>query len=75
MHFDFFLSLILSLFTELLSGIKKESELGTLPVNIASAMEELYQNYRNAVIYILDLFYILDISLNPFDKFYDTSLY
>lgn len=34
---------------ELLSGIKKESELGTLPVNIAFAMEELYQNYRNAV--------------------------
>ncbi|KAJ8435056.1 hypothetical protein Cgig2_015561 [Carnegiea gigantea] len=34
---------------ELLAGIKRESELGTLPVNIASAMEELYQNYRNAV--------------------------
>lgn len=34
---------------ELLAGIKRASELGTLPVNIASAMEELYQNYRNAV--------------------------
>nr|ATJ44624.1 glycerol-3-phosphate acyltransferase [Theobroma cacao] len=34
---------------ELLSGIRKEVEAGRLPPNIAAGMEELYQNYRNAV--------------------------
>ncbi|KAK2970119.1 hypothetical protein RJ640_017776 [Escallonia rubra] len=33
----------------LLSGIRKETEAGRLPLNIARAMEELYENYRNAV--------------------------
>ncbi|XP_022995677.1 glycerol-3-phosphate acyltransferase, chloroplastic isoform X1 [Cucurbita maxima] len=35
---------------ELLSCIKKEIEAGKLPPNVAAGMEELYQNYRNAVI-------------------------
>ncbi|KAK9716149.1 hypothetical protein RND81_06G214000 [Saponaria officinalis] len=34
---------------ELLSRLKKESEYGNLPVNVAYALEELYENYRNAV--------------------------
>ncbi|KAL7166787.1 hypothetical protein ACSBR2_037464 [Camellia fascicularis] len=34
---------------DLLSGIKKEVEAGSIPSNVAQAMEELYQNYRNAV--------------------------
>ncbi|OMO93374.1 hypothetical protein COLO4_16939 [Corchorus olitorius] len=34
---------------ELLSGIRKEVEAGRLPPNLAEGMEELYQNYRNAV--------------------------
>ncbi|WCJ29102.1 Glycerol-3-phosphate acyltransferase chloroplastic [Euphorbia peplus] len=35
---------------ELLYGIKKEVEAGRLPLNVAVGMEELYQNYRNAVL-------------------------
>ncbi|KDP30701.1 hypothetical protein JCGZ_16136 [Jatropha curcas] len=35
---------------DLLSGIRKEAEAGRLPSNVAAGMEELYQNYRNAVI-------------------------
>ncbi|TXG54208.1 hypothetical protein EZV62_019464 [Acer yangbiense] len=35
---------------ELLSGIRKEAEAGTLPSNLAAGMENLYQNYKNAVI-------------------------
>ncbi|GKV10638.1 hypothetical protein SLEP1_g21978 [Rubroshorea leprosula] len=34
---------------ELVNGIKKEAEAGRLPPNVAAGMEELYQNYRNAV--------------------------
>ncbi|KZV41575.1 glycerol-3-phosphate acyltransferase, chloroplastic [Dorcoceras hygrometricum] len=34
---------------DLLLGIRKEAEAGRLPRNVAEAMEELYQNYRNAV--------------------------
>ncbi|KAK4792363.1 hypothetical protein SAY86_022798 [Trapa natans] len=34
---------------ELLSGIRKEEQLGTLTPNIAAAMEELFHNYKNAV--------------------------
>lgn len=34
---------------ELLSGIRKEMEAGRLPSNVATGMEELYHNYRNAV--------------------------
>ncbi|KAL4326273.1 hypothetical protein GQ457_11G020700 [Hibiscus cannabinus] len=34
---------------ELLSGIREEVEAGRLPPNVAAGMEELYQNYRNAV--------------------------
>ncbi|KAL9242667.1 hypothetical protein vseg_016649 [Gypsophila vaccaria] len=34
---------------ELLAQFKKESEYGRLPGNVASALEELYENYRNAV--------------------------
>lgn len=34
---------------ELLSEIRKEKEAGKLPPNVASGMEELYHNYRNAV--------------------------
>lgn len=35
--------------SDLLSGIKKEAEAGRLPANVASGMEELYWNYKNAV--------------------------
>ncbi|KAJ4951094.1 hypothetical protein NE237_027926 [Protea cynaroides] len=35
---------------ELLLGIQKEKEAGKLPPNVAAGLEELYQNYRNAVI-------------------------
>ncbi|KAK2662654.1 hypothetical protein Ddye_001228 [Dipteronia dyeriana] len=35
---------------ELLSGIRKEAEAGTLPSNLAAGMENLYHNYKNAVI-------------------------
>ncbi|MFS7888446.1 putative glycerol-3-phosphate 1-O-acyltransferase [Helianthus anomalus] len=34
---------------DLLSGIQKEMETGTLPKPVAQLMEELYLNYRNAV--------------------------
>ncbi|KAI3469191.1 hypothetical protein Pfo_025854 [Paulownia fortunei] len=34
---------------DLLLGIQKELEAGRLPINVAQGMEELYQNYRNAV--------------------------
>ncbi|XP_054809659.1 glycerol-3-phosphate acyltransferase, chloroplastic isoform X2 [Prosopis cineraria] len=34
---------------ELLSGIRKEAEGGFLPSNVASAMEDVYHNYKNAV--------------------------
>ncbi|XP_038888414.1 glycerol-3-phosphate acyltransferase, chloroplastic isoform X2 [Benincasa hispida] len=34
---------------ELLSCIRKETEAGKLPSNVAAGMEELYQNYKNAV--------------------------
>ncbi|XP_043695539.1 glycerol-3-phosphate acyltransferase ATS12, chloroplastic isoform X2 [Telopea speciosissima] len=35
---------------DLLLGIQKEKEAGKLPPNVAAGLEELYQNYRNAVI-------------------------
>eukprot|EP00268_Persea_americana_P056643 TRINITY_DN6708_c0_g1_i3.p1 TRINITY_DN6708_c0_g1~~TRINITY_DN6708_c0_g1_i3.p1 ORF type:complete len:423 (+),score=87.38 TRINITY_DN6708_c0_g1_i3:409-1677(+) len=35
---------------ELLSGLRKEVESGRLPSNIADRMEEVYHNYRNAVL-------------------------
>ncbi|KAL0716361.1 hypothetical protein Bca4012_065683 [Brassica carinata] len=35
---------------DLISGIRKEQEAGTLPPNVASGMEELYWNYKNAVL-------------------------
>ncbi|XP_058085693.1 glycerol-3-phosphate acyltransferase ATS12, chloroplastic-like [Magnolia sinica] len=35
---------------ELLSGIRKEMESGRLPSTIAAGMEEVYRNYRNAVL-------------------------
>ncbi|CAK7356061.1 unnamed protein product [Dovyalis caffra] len=35
---------------ELLSGIRKEAEAGKLPSNVAAGMEELYQNYKTAVL-------------------------
>ncbi|XP_024030498.1 glycerol-3-phosphate acyltransferase, chloroplastic isoform X2 [Morus notabilis] len=34
---------------ELLAGIRKEKEAGRLPPNVASGMEELYHNYKNAI--------------------------
>ncbi|KAI4314524.1 hypothetical protein L6164_027423 [Bauhinia variegata] len=34
---------------ELLSGIRKEAEAGSLPSNLAIVMEELYHSYKNAV--------------------------
>ncbi|KAL0650123.1 hypothetical protein Bca4012_092814 [Brassica carinata] len=35
---------------DLIAGIRKEKEAGTLPPNVASGMEELYWNYKNAVL-------------------------
>ncbi|CAN1199988.1 Glycerol-3-phosphate acyltransferase, chloroplastic [Linum perenne] len=35
---------------DILSGIKKEAEAGRLPSIIAAGMEELYHNYKNAVL-------------------------
>ncbi|XP_020216491.2 glycerol-3-phosphate acyltransferase, chloroplastic [Cajanus cajan] len=35
---------------ELLSGIRKEAEAGSLPPNVAAGMEEVYHNYKKAVI-------------------------
>ncbi|KAF7829185.1 glycerol-3-phosphate acyltransferase, chloroplastic isoform X1 [Senna tora] len=35
---------------ELLLAIRKEAEAGSLPSNVASGMEELYQNYKSAII-------------------------
>ncbi|KAG8634186.1 glycerol-3-phosphate acyltransferase, chloroplastic isoform X2 [Manihot esculenta] len=35
---------------DLLSGIRKQVEAGKLPLNVAAGMEEVYQNYRNAVL-------------------------
>ncbi|XP_056842769.1 glycerol-3-phosphate acyltransferase, chloroplastic [Raphanus sativus] len=35
---------------DLISGIRKEQEAGRLPPNVASGMEELYWNYKNAVL-------------------------
>uniref|UniRef100_A0A7N1A1G5 Glycerol-3-phosphate acyltransferase, chloroplastic n=1 Tax=Kalanchoe fedtschenkoi TaxID=63787 RepID=A0A7N1A1G5_KALFE len=35
---------------ELLSELRKEKESGRLPLNIASGLEELYRNYREAVL-------------------------
>ncbi|KAL3500006.1 hypothetical protein ACH5RR_039099 [Cinchona calisaya] len=34
---------------DLLSGIRKAAEAGSLPLSVSQGMEELYQNYRNAV--------------------------
>ncbi|CAL0331600.1 unnamed protein product [Lupinus luteus] len=34
---------------ELLSGVRKEVEAGSLPPNVAAGMEELYENYKSAV--------------------------
>jgi len=36
-------------FAELLAGIRKEVEAGSLPANVAAGMEEVYNNYKNAV--------------------------
>ncbi|KAI9125476.1 hypothetical protein K1719_002894 [Acacia pycnantha] len=36
-------------FPELLLRIRKEAEAGSLPSNVAAGMEELYQNYKKAV--------------------------
>ncbi|KAK7309651.1 hypothetical protein RJT34_06553 [Clitoria ternatea] len=35
---------------ELLAGIKKEAQAGSLPPNVAAGMEEVYSNYKRAVI-------------------------
>lgn len=35
--------------TYLLSGIKKATQAGRLPLDMAQGMEELYHNYRDAV--------------------------
>lgn len=42
---------------EILSGIREEAEAGRLPSAVASGMEELYQNYKNAVIFLSHMFY------------------
>ncbi|KAM6556597.1 hypothetical protein CsatB_003616 [Cannabis sativa] len=35
---------------EILAGIRKEEEAGRLPPTVASGMEELYHNYKNAIL-------------------------
>nr|XP_025651245.1 glycerol-3-phosphate acyltransferase, chloroplastic-like isoform X2 [Arachis hypogaea]XP_025697898.1 glycerol-3-phosphate acyltransferase, chloroplastic-like isoform X2 [Arachis hypogaea] len=35
---------------ELLSGIKKEAQSGNLPAHVAAGMEEVYKNYKSAVV-------------------------
>lgn len=45
----FFNDLCWNLSAELLVGITKEIETGRLPSSVASGMEELYHNYKNAV--------------------------
>lgn len=44
-----FLSSCNIFFTDLLSGIRKAAEAGRLPLNVIQGLDELYQNYRNAV--------------------------
>lgn len=39
------------LYVELLSAIRERKEAGRISPNVASGMEELYQNYKNAVNY------------------------
>lgn len=34
---------------DILSGIRKEAQLGTLTPNMAAGMEELFHNYKKAV--------------------------
>jgi len=36
-------------FADVFAGIKKEVEAGSLPANVAAGMEEVYNNYKNAV--------------------------
>lgn len=45
----FFNDLCWNFSAELLAGITKERETGRLPSSVASGMEELYHNYKNAV--------------------------
>lgn len=40
-----------NLSTELISGIQKEKEAGNLPSHVARGMEELYHNYKDAVVF------------------------
>ena len=47
---------------ELLSYIRREAEAGRLPSNVAAGMEELYQNYKNAV-------KVPSLLVFPLDKF------
>lgn len=44
-----FFVVLICLFEDVLSGIKKEVEAGTLPASIAAGMEEVYLNYKSAV--------------------------
>lgn len=52
-----FLIYVENLSAEILSGIRKETEEGRLPSNVAAGMEELYQNYKNAVIFFVKLIF------------------
>lgn len=36
-------------FADVFAGIKKEVEAGSLPANVAAGMQEVYNNYKNAV--------------------------
>lgn len=38
-----------SIVTDLLSGINRAAEAGRLPLHVTQGLDELYQNYRNAV--------------------------
>lgn len=65
------------MFAELLSGIRKEVEAGSLPPNVAAGMEDVYHNYKNAVsLYSYSYFEIaiLFIKYNLRRKPLDTSL-
>ena len=47
MIFPYIISIVY--FAELLAGIRKEVEAGSLPANVAAGMEEVYNNYKSAV--------------------------
>ncbi|KAF2587770.1 hypothetical protein F2Q70_00038939 [Brassica cretica] len=58
---------------DLIAGIRKEKEAGTLPPNVASGMEELYWNYKNAHPYTFNPYH--KAIREPFDYFHFVHTY